>query len=421
MGEFKFDRWANLYAQRISSIRSSVIRDLISVAVRPDIISFAGGLPHPKSFPVPEIDKAIKEVLKNNSDIALQYGPSEGHLGLREEICKMMSEENIKVYPDEILITEGAQQALDLIGKIFINPGDCIILEAPSYVGAINAFAAYEVNAKTIPLDEDGIRIDKLENEMEKLKKKNIIPKFLYVIPNFQNPAGVTLSQERRDELIALSTEYNLLVIEDNPYGSLCFEGTKFKSLKLLDQGVTYLGTFSKILTPGLRTGWVAAPKAIIEKLIQVKQAADLCGSAFNQKIIEAYLRNNDLNKHIEKIIKMYKLRRDVMLEALEEFFPEEATWTEPRGGLFLWATLPKFINTDEMLADAIEEKVAYVPGSAFYPDGKIKNSMRLNFSFAEPEDIKTGIKRLAKVIKDQISIVKSFYKMNKKPDKKGV
>jgi len=410
--QYKFDRWLQLYAERTAGMKSSEIRDLLSVTARPDIISLAGGLPYTQFFPMEKLVEATRNVMRKEGSAALQYGPSEGHEGLKEYLTEMMAEEEIYVEPEDILITDGAQQGLDLLSKIFINPGDKVIVEAPSYTGGLNAFVSYQAEMISFPLDEDGLRVDLLSKYLKKTTTdsgESHLPKFLYVVPNFHNPAGVTLSEERRSKLLEVVKKYNLLILEDNPYGRLRFEGENIKSLRARDDSVIYLSTFSKIFAPGVRLGWVIAPRPILEKLVFAKQPADLCSSSLVQRVVEEYLRTNRWREHLKELVNIYRARRDAMLQALEEFFPEEAQWTRPQGGFFIWATLPEYIDTTEMLAEAISEKVAYVPGRAFFADGSGGNAMRLAFCYAEKEAIYEGIKRLGKVIKRKMDLYRSF------------
>jgi len=409
--ELHFDKWVDLYANRTSSMKASEIRDLFVVASRPDIISFAGGMPETRSFPMEKVVNATKRAMDSDGSAALQYGSSGGHTELKEVIVQLMAEDNINVHIEDIIVTDGGQQALDLLGKIFINPGDKILVEAPSYVGAIQVFNSYQADMATIPLDKDGLQVDRLEKELKNLKKSGERVKFLYVVPDFHNPAGVTLSKERREKLLNLSREYNLLVLEDNPYSRLRFEGKYIEPLRAHTSSIIYLSTFSKIFSPGVRLGWINAPRPILEKLDLAKQAANLCSSSFSQKVVGEYFQGGFWKQHVEHLVEIYRKRRDAMTAAMEEFFPEEATWSVPHGGLFLWAQLPEYLDTTEMLAEAISEKVAYVPGRAFFPDRSGKHCMRLNFSYPTEEEIYEGIKRLAKVIKEQIALYQSLTK----------
>ncbi len=408
--KIRFDNWIEEYSTRTEGMRSSEIRDLLKVTARPDIISLAGGLPYTKGFKMDNLIEATKDVMQESGADALQYGPSEGIDSLKEHIIEIMNEEGIKVHYEDILITDGAQQALDLLGKIFINPGDSILVEAPSYVGAINAFNSYQANFIPVTLEKDGLDVKELEVILKKNKGQNR-PKFLYLIPNFHNPAGVTLSKKKRKRIIQLAKDYQLSIIEDNPYGKLRFEGKSIPSLRYMDDSIIYLSTFSKIFSPGFRVGWVVAPYPILEKLIFAKQAADLCSSSFTQKVINQYFNSFNWREYIEELVGVYRERRDTMLHALREFFPDEASWTEPHGGFFIWSTLPSYIDTTEMLAQAITEKVAYVPGRGFFTDGSGKNCMRLNFSYPSKDEIYMGIKRLSVVIKDYIKLYQSVMK----------
>jgi 2-aminoadipate transaminase len=383
---------------------------LFAAASRPDIISFAGGMPHPLSFPLSEINEVAKEVIEREGRSAFQYGPSEGYWELREFISQWIAQDGIKAHPEDILITDGAQQALDLLGKIFVDPGDPLILEAPSYVGALNAFLSYQADIIGVPVDDDGLQVELLPQVLSELEAKGRRPKFLYAIPNFQNPAGVTLSLERRKRLVEIVGDHDILLVEDDAYGHLRFEGKSLPTLKSMNEEIIYVSTFSKIFSPGIRVGWLTAPHAIVEKLCPGKEAVNLCPSPFTQRLLLAYLKRNDIKQHVKKIISLYRERRDAMLSALEEFFPEEARWTRPRGGLFIWATLPSYIDTTELLAEAISEaKVAFVPGQAFFAKGRGAESMRLNFSYPDKEAIHEGIKRLSKVIKKQMELYRAL------------
>ena len=389
------------YAKRMENIKASEIRELLKLTQKPEIISFAGGLPAPESFPVDEFIKVTKEVLEKEGAKALQYGSTEGHPALREAIAKRMADSQVATTADNILITSGSQQGLDFAAKIFINPGDIIICESPTYLGAINAFKAYEPKFIEIDTDKDGMDMDQLEKTL----KENDNVKFIYAIPDFQNPSGKTWSISRRRKLVELANEYNVAIIEDNPYGSLRFEGDFLPAIKHFDtEGrVAFLGTFSKILAPGLRLGWVDADKAFLEKFILVKQGADLQSSTISQMEVAKFIELYDLDEHIQKIITLYKGRRDLMLKTMEEEFPKEATFTYPEGGLFTWVVLPEYMNARDLAAKALEQNVAYVPGGSFYPNGGNENTFRLNYSNMDDERIVEGIKRLGKVLKDAI------------------
>jgi 2-aminoadipate transaminase len=400
--------WDDRYALRTISMKGSAIRELLKVTQMPDVISFAGGMPAPEIFPVEEFKEACIRVLDEHGSEALQYGTTDGYLPLREMISRHTNQYGIKVTADNIMITNGSQQALDLLGKIFINPGDRVLVESPTYLGALQAWNTYNAQYVTVPSDDDGIQIDKLEMALR------TGPKFMYVLPNFQNPTGVTLPLERRERLVELADRYGVPIIEDDPYGQLRFEGKHIPTVEYLDDqlhgngtsyhgNVIYLSTFSKILAPGIRLAWVVATPEIIQKLVTAKQGADLHTSTFNQIVVYEVSRKGFLDEHIKRINSVYKERRDIMLEELEKNMPEGVKWTKPLGGLFLWVSLPEICNSKELLIKAVEKKVAFVPGESFYPNGGGLNTMRLNFSNAQPDMIRIGIRRLAETIKESI------------------
>ncbi len=409
---FKFDRYDGRVAHRIHEMRRSAVRDLFSAAMRPDIISLSGGMPDVSLLPEREIRKATEAALGQRRAQALQYGPTDGNLTTREVLCDLMRDVGIRCKPEEVLITTGAQEALDLIARTFIDPGDIILAEGPTYLGALQAFSAYEPDIRCIDFDNDGMRMDLLEAELERIGKGNPRLKYCYVIPNFQNPGGVTMAADRRKRLIELSHEYDFMVIEDDPYGRLRYEGGHMIPLKMLDHDVIYLGTISKIFAPGLRVGWIVAPTQCLSKINLAKQGGDLCGSQFDQVVVEHYFRDTPWQQTLKRFIEVYDERRRTMLAALEEYFPPEAHWTHPQGGLFIWVTLPEYVDTASMLGAALEAGVTYVPGDSFYPDGKRgKNSMRINFSFEKPENITEAIRRLAGVIEERLELYRAFIK----------
>lgn len=402
-----FDRWEGRYAQRLGSVRSSAVRDLFAAASRSDMISFAGGMPAVDGVPAKEVAQAAYDAVMHEGASALQYGSSEGRPELRAIIVELMAETGVRLAADDLVVTAGAQQALDLLAKAFIDPGDVIITEGPTYVGALQAFSAYEPDIRCISMDDEGMRMDLLEETLRELGPQGA--KFIYTIPNFQNPGGVTLTAQRRRRLLELAREYDIPVVEDDPYGRLRFEGGHLKPLKALDDEVIYLGTFSKIFAPGLRLGWMAAPAPIRAKVLLVKQGADLCGSAFAQVTAERYFIGTRWRRVLQGLTRTYAERRAAMLEALEEFFPAEARWTNPEGGFFVWVELPAFLDTKAMLAEAVERGVTYVPGDGFYPDGRGRNCMRLAFCYAEPDAIRVGIERLAEVLEDRLELYRAF------------
>ncbi len=401
--------WDNRYAFRTQRMTGSAIRELLKFTALPDVISFAGGMPAPAAFPIKEFNQACTKVLKDNGEKALQYGTTEGYLPLRDMIARHSARYGIEVTPENILITSGSQQALDLLGRIFINTGDRIVVENPTYVGALQAWNAYCAEYIPVPFDEEGM----ITTELEKTLRSG--PKFIYVLPNFQNPTGVTLSFERRLQLIELSEKYGVPIVEDDPYGQLRYEGENLPPIEVLDSqiraqkgcysgNVIYTSTFSKTLAPGIRLAWVIAPPEVIHKLVMAKQGADLHTSTFSQMVAYEVGKDGFINEHVKEIRKIYRERRDVMLDTLSEHMPEEVKWTHPQGGLFLWLTLPECIDSRELLEEALKFKVAFVPGTAFFASGGHANTMRLNFSHPTPEKINEGIGRLGQAIKGFIT-----------------
>lgn len=389
------------YAKRMDNIKASEIRELLKLTQMPEIISFAGGLPAPELFPIEALKRASLEVLEQQGQMALQYGPTEGYEPLREKIVERMKKVYVDVNLDQVLVTSGSQQGLDFAAKVFINPGDKIICESPTYLGAINAFKAYEPDFIEIETDDDGMIME----DLEKVLKTNDDVKFIYAIPDFQNPSGKTWSIERRKELLNLANKYNIIIIEDNPYGELLFEGEIQPSIKHYDtEGrVVFLGTFSKILCPGLRIGWVVADEEILNKFIMVKQGADLQTSTISQMQVNSFLEIYDIEEHIEKIIALYRKRRDIMLKTMEEEFPKEVKYTYPKGGLFTWVILPEHMNSKKLAKKALERKVAFVPGDSFFPNVPKENTFRMNYSSMDEDRIVEGVKRLGEVIKEMM------------------
>ena len=410
-----FDEWEDLYADRVEHLRRSAVRDLFAAISRPNVIGLSGGSPDISSLPLDEVAECAKRVVTENGLKSLQYGGSDGRIETRAMVAGMLAEDGIHVDPDEIIITGGSQQALDFMGRVFINPGDKIIVEGPSYLGALQAFSAYQPDVEVVPMDDEGMRMDALEETLKRLGPRGA--KFIYTIPNFQNPAGVTMTLERRKRLLELAHEYDLQVIEDDPYGRLRFEGEHIAPLKSMDPNVIYLGTTSKIFAPGLRLAWCVAPKPVLAKINLCEQGASLCCSAFNQILAEQYFTNTDWKGTLVKSRAIYRSRRDAMISALEEFFPPEATWTHPEGGLFVYVTLPPYFDTEQMMSAALENGVAYVPGTNCFPDGQGRSSMRLAFSY-EPEDkIREGIRRLSEVIADRMELYRAFLKAGALPE----
>ena len=427
--------WNHRCAQRMQSMKGSAIRELLKLTESPDIISFGGGMPAPEVFPIEAFRTAADRVLTKQGKMALQYSATEGYRPLREWIARKMAQYGIESAPENVLITSGSQQALDLLGKILINPGHLILTEKPTYLGALQAWRACQAEFTTVPIDEDGLQVDLLEEAL------TAGPKFMYILPNFHNPGGVTLSLERRRKLIEFSDRYGIPIIEDDPYGELRYEGDHIPPLVVIDAerfkhphsrdvdevsyyaeaaptngngraymrgNVIYLSTFSKTLAPGLRLAWVVAPVEVVQRCTVAKQGMDLHTATLNQLIAHEILTGGEegddfLKGHVRLIREVYRERRDAMLDAMQRYFPQGVSWTRPTGGLFLWVTLPETIDATELLKKAVEHKVAYVPGDAFHPHGDGRNSLRLNFSFCNPEKINTGIKRLGGVIEEAI------------------
>jgi 2-aminoadipate transaminase len=402
-GQFTTD-WEAVLASRTSRMRSSIIRELLKYALQPDIISFAGGLPAPAAFPVRDFRDACNWILEHNAERVLQYGATEGLPELKDYLIQTMNKYQIPAVRGNILFTNGSQQALDLIGRVFIDQGDKIITGRPTYLGAIQAWNVYGPQYLTVPLDEDGMRVD----ELEKVIAANPGAKLIYVLPNFHNPAGTTLSLERRLRLVELAAQNDLFVVEDDPYGELRYEGQDITPIFALHKENTiYLSTFSKTLAPGLRLGWIVAPESIMIRLIQAKQGADLHTSTLAQHLANDICQRGLLRAHTRKIREFYRQRRDAMLDAMERHFPPEVQWTRPHGGLFLWVRMPECVNSQELLDVALEEKVAFVPGHAFYPGGGDGHCcMRLNFSYSPPDVIEEGIARLGRAIKRKLAQV---------------
>jgi 2-aminoadipate transaminase len=406
--EIIFDPYTSLYSGATALVKSSEVRDLMSVIGRADIISFAGGLPFIEGLPVEYISATMQTVISESYTDAFQYGETEGRESLKSMLVEVMAEEGLRAEPEHVLITTGSQQALDLLARIFIDKGDRMVVEGPTYIGALAAFRPANPDFVTISLDESGLQVELLGGVLDRLG--GAPPKFIYVVPNFHNPGGVTMTAERRRELLELARERDLLIIEDNPYGLLRFEGEPLEPLAAADRRrVVYVGTLSKIISPGIRTGWMLAPAPILERIAKLKQGADLCSPSLSQMFAEQFIRQGLWKKNLEALRPIYRSRRDAMLAGLEEHFPSEASWTRPEGGLFIWVTLPRYLDTSKMLPLAILQKVAYVPGTAFFADGSGAHHMRLNFSYADEERIAEGTKRLGKVIKREMRLCRSL------------
>jgi 2-aminoadipate transaminase len=400
------ERYGALFAQRTKVMKSSAMRDLMALTERDEVISLAGGLPDTATFPPDSYAALMNTVAVDSCARALQYGPTEGLMRVRRCIAEVMRTEGMEIGPGELLVTAGGQQVIDLVCKTLLDPGDVVVAEAPTYPGAVPTFCAYQADVVQVSMDRDGIVIDELQATLAELDRSGRRPKFIYTVPNFHNPAGVTLSLQRRRELVAIAGERELLVLEDNPYGLLRYEGEPLPTLRALDpEFVIYASTFSKILSPGLRLGWAAAPAPVLAKMNIGKQSADLCCSSISQYFVAAYFDSGPWEDYVRSLTEIYRRRRDVLLDALAEHFPREAQWTHPQGGLFVWATLPAYIDTGDLLARALEAHVAFVPGRAAYLDGRGGSSMRLNFSGVGEDDLREGIRRIGEIVREQVAL----------------
>lgn len=395
------------FAHRAAMMKPSEIRSLFAVASRPDIVSLAGGMPNLSAFPMEMMASVVEKLILENGQEALQYGSGQGHPKLRAQICDVMALEGIVAHPDDVIVTTGSQQALDLISRIFIDPGDVVLAEAPSYVGALGTFSQYEAQVVHVAMDNDGLIPQALREAITTTRAAGRKIKFLYLIPNYQNPAGVLLSPARRTEILEICNKENIFVVEDNPYGLLGFDRPSPNAMRAEDsENVIYLGSFSKTIAPGFRVGWALVPQALKEKLVIALESSVLCPSNFTQLAISSYLSDQPWRDQIASFTQLYKVRRDAMLESLDKYFPKGATWTKPGGGFYVWATLPEGIDTKALMPKAIVGKVAYVPGSAFYADGFGAREMRLSYCYPTPERIRDGIKALGKVLATELEVL---------------
>jgi 2-aminoadipate transaminase len=392
-------------AARVEGMTVSEVRALFAVAARPDVISLAGGMPFVQALPPDEVLRVVSEVVTERANVALQYGAGSGQEGLKGRLVELMAEQGIVAGPEGMVVTAGAQQALDLVGKLFLDPGDLVAVEAPSYVGALSAFSVFQPRYLQIPLDEDGLVVEALEEALRGGAK----PKFLYLCPNFHNPAGVTLSRDRREHLVRVCGEHGVPIVEDDPYGMLRFEGESLPPLRSLDpDNVIYLGTLSKIFCPGIRVGWALAPEGVIGRLVLLKEAADLCSSNLNMLVAETWLADRDRwLGSLEALVEVYRRRRDACLAALDRHFPTGATWTRPSGGFYVWVTVPG-ADTKALLPTAVERRVAYVPGTAFYPDGSGRDRLRLAFCYPPEDAIEEGVRRMGDLLAETVATART-------------
>ncbi|TFB55461.1 PLP-dependent aminotransferase family protein [Cryobacterium sp. Sr3] len=403
------DPWYHHYAERAAGLRASEVRALFAVASRPEVVSLAGGMPYVAALPPDLVINAMDRVMRQQGPVALQYGSGQGVPALREQILEVMGLEGIRAHADDVVVTTGSQHALELVSKLFLDPGDVVLSEGPSYVTAMVIFKSYQAEVEHVPMDEHGLIPEALRQHIQRLKAAGKTMKFLYTIPNFHNPAGVTLSWARRLEILEIARANDILVLEDNPYGLLYFDQPAPDAMRSLEEdGVVYLGTFSKTLAPGFRVGWALAPHAIREKLVLANEAAVLSPSSFSQLVISEYLATSDWKGQINTFRGVYHERKNALLDALEEYLPG-LTWTNPNGGFYVWVTLPEGLDSKAMLPRAVKELVAYTPGTAFFADGDGRRNMRLSFCYPTPDHIRVGIRRLASVLRDELDLLETF------------
>lgn len=405
------DPYVERYAARVRGMSASEIRALFAVASRPEVVSLAGGMPDTSSLDLEAVAEVARAVIRDHGSRALQYGSGQGREALRERLTEVMAAEEVPAHPDDLLVTVGGQQGLELVAKVFLDPGDVVLAEGPTYVGGLGAFSSHQAEVRHVAIDADGLDPVALEGELDRLAAEGRRCAFLYTVPNHQNPAGVTLSGPRRERIAELAARHDLLILEDNPYGLLDFEGRTWTSLReLVPERVIYVGTVSKIFAPGARIGWVAAPRPVREKLVLLREAADLCPSALTQMIVESWLSEHPWREQVKRFREVYRERAEVALAALAEDLPPECTWTVPSGGFYIWVTVPPGIDTSAMLARAIQRRVAYVPGTGFYADGQGRNQLRLSYSYPPPGRIREGIVRLGEVLYEELDVVRAVY-----------
>lgn len=406
----RLDSYVDRYAARTAGMAASEIRALFSVASRPEVVSLAGGMPNISGLPLDVVGEAVSSVVLDHGPEALQYGSGQGHPRLREQICEVMALEGIHAHPDDVVVTVGSQQAVDLVTRVFCDPGDVVLCEAPSYVGALGVFKAFQAEVVHVAMDAEGLVPQALTEAITSVRSAGKTIKFLYTIPNFHNPAGVTLSAGRRLEVLEICRNAGVLVLEDNPYGLLGFDAEPLPALRAAEaEGVIYLGSFSKTFSPGVRVGWALAPHAVREKLVLAQESATLCPPAFSQMVVSAYLDQHDWRGQITEFCELYRQRRDAMVGALADLMPASCSWNVPHGGFYVWLTLPPGIDAKAMLPRAVTARVAYVPGTAFYADGFGSRCMRLSFCYPTPERIREGVRRLAGVLEAEMELRETF------------
>lgn len=406
----RIDPYVDRYAERARGMVASEIRALFAVASRPEVVSLAGGMPYVSALPLDAVGDLVNELITERGDVALQYATAQGDPGLREQICEVMAAEGIDAHADDVVVTVGAQQALDLVTRIFVDPGDVVLAEGPSYVGALGTFAAYQADVVHVPMDDEGIIPEALRDTIERVTMSGRRIKFLYTVPSFQNPAGISLPPSRRREILDICRSSGLLILEDNAYGLLGFDAEPMRTLRADDpEGVIYLGSFSKTLAPGLRVGWALAPHAVRDKLVLAAESALLSHSSFNQLAVARYLSTQPWWEQVKGFRELYRERRDAMLGALESLMPEGCQWTRPGGGFFVWLTLPEGLDAKAMAPRAISSRVAFVPGTAFFADGGGKRQMRLSYCYPPPDRIREGVRRLAGVVEQELELRDTF------------
>ena len=405
------DAFTDRYAQRTHGMTASEIRALFAVASRPEVVSLAGGMPNLSALPLDAVGKLMGELVQTRGAQALQYGSGQGDPHLRELICDVMALEGVEASSEDVVVTVGSQQALDLVTRVFVDPGDVVIAEAPSYVGALGTFAAYQAEVVHVAMDEQGLVPEALREAIAAVQAAGKRAKFLYTVPNYHNPAGTTLVDSRRDEVLAICQSAGLMVLEDNPYGLLGFDGPPTPAIRARggEDDVLYLGSFSKTFAPGLRVGWVLAPHAVREKLVLAAEAAVLCPPTFNQLAVAEYLSTQDWQGQVSAFTSMYRERRDAMLDALQSQMPAGTTWTHPTGGFYVWVTLPDELDSKVLLPRAVTARVAFVPGTAFFADGTGNGSLRLSYCYPEPDRIREGVRRLATVLLEECELRSTF------------
>ncbi|MBW3577251.1 MAG: PLP-dependent aminotransferase family protein [Actinobacteria bacterium] len=405
------DPYLRRYAERTRGLSASEIRALFAVASRPEVVSLAGGMPYTAALDLAAVEDAVLQVLRDHGATALQYSEGEGRADLREQLIEVMAAEGVPAHVDDLVVTVGGQQALELITKLFVDPGDVVVAEGPTYVGALGALSSHQAEVAHVEMDDQGLIPEALEETISRLRAAGRTITFLYTIPNHQNPAGVSLSVPRRERIAELAQRHDLIVLEDNPYGLLDFAGETWPALRsLIPDRVVYVGTVSKTFAPGVRVGWVAAPGPVRDKFILLREAADLCQSNLTQMVVENWLSRQAWREQVKRFREVYRERAEAMLAALDEHFPPDSRWTRPTGGFYVWVTVPDGVDTSDLLAKAINHRVAYVPGRGFYADGQGSHQLRLSFSYPTPDRIREGVARLGELLHDEVELVRAVY-----------